>query len=135
MNSKFSAKTEKSDAVIFLLGVVLALGVTVGAMAVSAAVMTFAHLGKSWSLVLSSVSAGTGGFFGGIYSSKRSEKRGIVAGFIVGALLSAVILVISLAVHGENFTKLSLIRLVIILLSACIGGIFGKSNKEKRLVK
>ena len=72
------------------------------------------------------------GIIAGHRCGRLQRHNGMLNGFLVGLIEFAVLLLISLAVPGHEVGILALYKLLILVVSACIGSILGV-NKRTRI--
>ncbi len=136
MNKVFSLNPKNSKSTAVTLGVVLSIVISFLMILASALILTLGDFPESVAFPLSSLSLGVGCFFGSRYTAKKLQEKGYLCGMINGGILFIINMIISIIINGFSFSALSVIRLIIILLTAIIGGITGiNSGSSARLVK
>jgi len=70
-----------------------------------------------------------GTFVSAFITSKIIKKKGYLLGMIVASCLYVIVLLFSMVVLGEGFSIASLFKLVMMILSGAIGGIFAANAK------
>ncbi len=73
-----------------------------------------------------------GSFFAGFLCAKQLRQRGMLFGALCGIIMFGLLLFTSLTLTGEAFGWIVLIKLVIVLTSAMIGGILGVNTRRRR---
>lgn len=114
-----------------LVGLVLALFVTLTSLFLISIIMYYADIDSSMASPLASIGLILGCFVGGFYTSKKHEKKGLIIGFTTSAIFFIILSIASLSISTDNFGLLSLIHSLVMLLSGGIGGILGVNNKRK----
>lgn len=77
------------------------------------------------------VCAGISSFIGGFIAAKIHRRQGLVIGLISGLVFIAVIIMCALIGTGSLFSVDSLIKYVVIITAAMLGGSFGVNHKPK----
>ena len=108
--------------------------ITVLILAFLAFLLTVRDFPAATAVPLVSVAAGVGALFAGFAASKTFKKQGLQIGALTGLVLFLIILLISTFISGSNFSVLTVIKLVIMLLSASIGGILAVNTGRKRKI-
>lgn len=73
-----------------------------------------------------------GSFFAGFLCAKMLRQRGMLFGALCGILMFGILLFTSLTLTGEAFGWIVLIKLVIVMTSAMIGGVIGVNTRRRR---
>ena len=107
----------KSVLVFLISGIIAVLLFAVG--------MYFLEGGYNYSPLFATVSVAVGCFMSSLYLGIKFRKNGILIGIAVGGVVFIVITIISLLVNSSAVGVHTLLRLVILLLSSLIGGVFG----------
>ena len=81
---------------------------------------------------MSSTAAGIGAFVAGFAAAKLYKKRGAIIGASSGAILFIVIFIASLIIAGAELTVTVLLRLVLMLLAAAVGGIIAVNMRGRK---
>ncbi len=76
-----------------------------------------------------------GSFFAGFICARLLRQRGMLLGALCGLLLFGLLLFTSLTLTGEAFGWIVLIKLVIVMTSAMIGGVLGVNTRRRRRMK
>ncbi len=97
-----------------------------------AVVMYVAQIGNELSPVLATVSLACGTFSAALYLARKIGKNGLLTGAATGGLVFIILTVISMIFDDGAFTYNTLFHLIILLLSALIGGVMGVNKKENR---
>ncbi len=71
------------------------------------------------------------GFAGGFFASMINKEKGLVTGAVTGFVYYICIVVLSLAILGSAVTSSLIIKLIVICISAALGGIFGVNRGVK----
>ena len=77
------------------------------------------------------VCAGISSFIGGFIAAKIHRRQGLIVGLISGLIFVAVIIMCALLGTGSLFSVDSLIKYVVIITTAMIGGSLGVNHKPK----
>lgn len=77
------------------------------------------------------VCAGISSFIGGFIAAKIHRRQGLIVGLISGLIFVAVIIMCALLGTGSLFSVDSLIKYVVIITAAMIGGSLGVNHKPK----
>ena len=121
---------------VFLKGLIISIIISSVCIVAFSAVLLLLGLPKSAASPLSSVAYGIGALFGSYYASKKIGEKGYLCGAIIAILLLIVNIIVGIILNGSQFSAIILIRSVITLIMAVLGGIFGiNSNSSKSLVK
>ena len=94
--------------------------------------LTLQDFPASAAVPLVSVAAGVGSLIGGFVAAKIHGKSGAFLGAVTGLALFIIVLLASMFSGSGGFTAFTLLKFVIMLLSACIGGIFAMNVGQKR---
>ena len=97
-----------------------------------AVVMYFAQKGYEYATILATVSLAAGSLISAFYAAKRIGKKGFLVGLTVGGITFLIITLISLFVDKGSITINTLFHLIIIMLSALIGGIIGVNKAANK---
>jgi len=128
-----TSRTEQADFYKpILFGLIISVIATVLILLIFSFLLTIRDMPAMTMPVFSAVSIAIGGFLGGLFSAKKAGKNGLLYGVITGAALYVIVLIASLIVSKGGVTMLTLIKLVITLISAAIGGIIGVNLKNRR---
>lgn len=73
-----------------------------------------------------------GSFFAGFLCAKMLRQRGMLFGALCGILMFGILLFTSLTLTGDAFGWIVLIKLVIVMTSAMIGGVIGVNTRRRR---
>ena len=117
-----------------LTGVIISTMLSSVCILLFALIITLMSLSTAAAFPLSSLSLGIGCFFGSKYTAKRLNKKGYLCGLINGFCVFLISVIIALCINPANFTWMSMIRLVIILLCSMIGGIGGVNQKKNPML-
>ena len=98
------------------------------------ALMYFLKLKNELSPVLATVSIAIGALFAAYSAAKKVGNKGYLVGLTVGGITFLLIFLVSLVVDSGGITFNTVFHLVIILLSALIGGISGVNKKGKKYI-
>ena len=113
-------------------GVIVGAVITFLSMLLLAFLLTVQDFPASAAVPLVSVAAGIGSLFAGFTAAKVHGRQGASVGALTGLALFLIVLLISMFVGGGGLSVLTLIKLIIMLLSASIGGIAGVNVGQKR---
>lgn len=117
-----------------LRGSLLGLAAILLLFVLSSLLLSFGILPLGVAPAAASISMAIGSFLSGWFAAKKLEKNGLLVGLICGAALFLLFTIIGLAAFGETPQISTLIRLVIFVISAAIGGILGVGNSNKRKI-
>lgn len=84
-------------------------------------------------LVLISLAIGSG--IAGLICGIIRKEQGILVGLICGFIIAFVLFIFKLAFASDSFTTMSLLKFVLIILPAIIGGIAGVNKKSNKYAK
>ena len=115
-----------------LTAALICIAITTVFMVVFALLMYIAQIGSEYSPVLATVSLAAGAFASAFYAARKIGKRGLFTGFVTGIIIFIAVTLISLIVDKGGITYNTLFHLIIIMLSALIGGVMGVNKKSKR---
>lgn len=97
-----------------------------------AVVMYIAQTGYEYATVFATVSLAAGGFVSAFYLAKKIAKKGFLVGLLVGGAEFIIVTFISLFADKGGITVNTLFHLIIIMLSALIGGILGVNKAANK---
>lgn len=115
-------------------GALIGLSVMLILFVLIALLMSFGLLPLSSAAAAAGLSAAAGAFFAGWKAAKKLGKNGLIVGAICGLVLFLVFSLISMAAFRSTPSTSTLIRLVIFLCGAAIGGIIGVGSSNKRKI-
>lgn len=117
----------KGDAayINYIKALILGIAVTAGFIALFSGVCCFASVGLKYAAVFATVSAAAGAFTSAWFLARKTGAKGWLIGLAVGFAAFAVITLASLIINRGAVTGNTLFHLVIIILSAMIGGVLG----------
>ena len=101
---------------------------------VFAAVLTYVDLPDSAVTVMSMVIIAISNIVGAFIASKLNGKFGAIIGAIFGLLTFFIITAISLAVSQDSVTIMTLLKAIISVICAVLGGILGVNLQPKRKI-
>lgn len=79
------------------------------------------------------LSASVGGLFAGFTNGRMIKQKGILAGAACGASLTAVFLLVKVAMFTPIPAGITFIKLILLIIFSCLGGIMGVNKKTKRV--
>lgn len=126
--------SEKRYLKLSLKTAIIELAVTTVFILIFSAMMHFLNLSNDLSPILATVSIAFGVLFATFYAAKKVGNKGYLIGLIVGGITFIVIFLISLVVDSSGITINTLFHLIILILSALIGGISGVNKKGKKYI-
>lgn len=109
-------------AIISLLLILCALLMSLGVLPIGAA------------NICSTLSISIGAFISGFFTAKKLKKKGLITGLIIGGILFLIFTCISLIACLSAPTLLTLLKGVITVISAALGGILGVNSAAKRKI-
>lgn len=114
----------------YLWGGILGIVVTAVSVALFSAVILFLEMDRIYAPAFATVALSLGAFFASRYAAKKIGKKGYLTGLIMGLFFFCAVTLFALVFddNGGGFT--TIFRLIIVTLSALIGGISGV-NKDK----
>lgn len=71
-------------------------------------------------------------FFGGFLTAKVAKTKGLALGAITGLAMFIIVAICSVLVFDEPFTSTALLRALLLVISAALGGVIGINKKKKR---
>ena len=116
----------------------LGIGVAVGLLLTALCMVLFAAILAAYDVsdflvtVFSLTALVLGAIAAGFTASKLYGKNGLLIGMVVGVVLFALILLVSLAINPQSVTIQTLIKLVVTVLCAGLGGILGVNLKRRK---
>lgn len=116
----------------------LGIGVAVGLLLTALCMVLFAAILAAYDVsdflvtVFSLTALVLGAVAAGFTASKLYGKNGLLIGMVVGVVLFALILLVSLAINPQSVTIQTLIKLVVTVLCAGLGGILGVNLKRRK---
>lgn len=117
-----------------ILGALVGLALIILILSLMALIMSFGILPIKVSPLLSSISVAIGAFLGGIFAAKKMQKNGLLIGSATGGILFIIFSLISLLAFKSAPGGATLIRGIIFIISASVGGIIGVGSDEKRKI-
>ena len=134
--SKKRAVAVPTKTSVFLKGVIISILVSILCIVLFSLAMLYLGIPKTMASPLSSIAYGVGAFFGSYYSAKKISEKGYLCGVIIAALLLIINIILGFIINGSPLSVFFIIRAVITLTMALLGGIFGiNTNSNKSLVK
>ena len=118
--------------VIYGLSLLLGVIIVVASLFLASLLCLAGDLPESISSPLFALCVGVGAFSAGFLSSKKIRSGGILNGAVCGFLLYALTFFLSLIFSESGFSFISVFHLLIIVISAMIGGVFGVMSGTKR---
>ena len=117
----------KGDAayINYIKAFILEAAVTAVFIAIFSGVCCFASGGLKYAAVFATVSAAAGAFAAAWFLARKMGSKGWLIGLAVGFASFALITLASLIINRGSVTGTTLFHLVIIILSAMIGGVLG----------
>lgn len=79
---------------------------------------------------LTAIIGGIGIFASTYIASRVVNKKGIFLGLCCGAVISLIVFLTTLISTGIIFSIAELIKIIIIMVSSCLGGIFGANSRQ-----
>lgn len=117
--------------IIYLISSFIGIATVFLAMLLASIISVVFEINLIYLSTISSICLAIGSFFAGYFSGKKIKYGGIVNGLIVSLIIFLFVFLISLIINPTAITFITLIHLVITILSAVIGGIFGVNNTKK----
>ena len=114
----------------YLWGGILGIVVTAVSVALFSAVILFLEMDRIYAPAFATVSLSLGAFFASRYAAKKIGKKGYLTGLVMGLLFFCAVTLFALVFDGNGGGFTTVFRLIIVTLSALIGGISGV-NKDK----
>ena len=99
-----------------------------------AAVLTYVDLPDSAVTVMSMATIAISNIVGAFIASKLNGKFGAIIGAVFGSLTFLVITIISLAISKDSVTIMTLLKAMISVICAVLGGILGVNLQPKRKI-
>ncbi len=125
---------EKIKILPVIITVLLQIAVTLIAISVFAVIINLANIDYKYSPVFGSVAVSIGSFVSAYLLSGRKKSKGYIWGLLVGIITFVIVTLIGLIINDNGITINTLFHLIIILLSALIGGITGVNKKGKKYI-
>jgi len=92
--------------------------------------MYFLEIDFGYASLFATVSVGVGLFFSSYFASKKIGKKGYLIGALIGGITFLAVTIASLLFGSGKFTLNTVFHLVIFMLSAVIGGIYGVGKSK-----
>lgn len=124
----------KEKIVIYLVSVIMGFVVLFIFMFALAAVGVAVDISESFAAPLASVSLAAGGLSSAFLASRKIGSGGILNGLVCGLSMFLIVSAVALITNDGGLTLSTLLRLVIVLLAAFIGGIWGANWGEKKII-
>ena len=118
--------------VIYGLSLLVGIILVIASMFLASLLCLAADLPESLSSPISALCVGVGAFSAGFLASKKIKSGGVLNGAVCGVILYALVFLLSLIFSENGFSAISVLHLLIILISAMIGGILGVGAAAKR---
>ncbi|MBO4467947.1 MAG: TIGR04086 family membrane protein [Clostridia bacterium] len=126
----FGNGAENSFLKTVVIGALSGFAATVGFIVLFAVVMLLANMDRIYASFFATLSVSAGAFVSAFYVAKRIKMKGVLSGLLTGLCYFIIITAVSLAADGSGFTSNTVFHLIIIILSAAIGGIVGANRKK-----
>lgn len=126
----FQHRSEKGFGKTLLFGALAGFVTTICLICLFAAIMLLLNIDRIYASFFATMSVSAGAFVSAFYVSKRVNMKGMISGLLTGLCYFVIIETVSLSVDGSGFTSNTVFHLIIILLSAAIGGITGANRKQ-----
>lgn len=124
----------KPDWKLIIISGILQIAVTVVFISLFAAVMYFLEVNNKYSPIFGSVAVALGTFASSYFVSSKRKNKGYLNGIIIGSITFVLITLIGLIINGGGVTVNTLFHMIIIILSAVVGGILGV-NSHSNFIK
>lgn len=125
----------KEKLVIYSVASIVGILVIMLSVLLAAAVCLATDASDSYSTLISGICLGLGSLVCGYLSSKKIGRAGLINGALSGLVICLVVFVVSLFISGNSFTLVGISHLLIVLITAAIGGILGVNfSKKKRII-
>lgn len=136
MNSKTDEKSGRLKIMFkpVMLGGITGFAVILVMLVIMAIILSFGVFSFDLSPLLASISIASGSFIGGLTAAKKSGKKGLITGAASGTVLFFVFTLVSLSAFKTAPNVSTLIRLIIFVLGAAVGGVVGVSFSDKRKI-
>lgn len=118
----------------FIFGTLTGIIVTTLSLILFAVIFTALDLDAAYAHPIASVCCAIGSLFGGYISAKLCRSKGLINGILTGIFIFLAVTIVSIIVGGGSFTLMTVIRMIIILTSAAIGGILGVNKLTKKKI-
>lgn len=102
--------------------------------AIFAAVLTYVDLPDSAVTVMSMVIIAVSNIVGAFIASKLNGKFGAIIGTVFGLVTFLIITIISLVISKDSVTIMTLLKAIISVICAVLGGILGVNLQPKRKI-
>ncbi|MCQ2388046.1 MAG: TIGR04086 family membrane protein [Clostridia bacterium] len=99
-----------------------------------AAVLYFLGLDRAYAAVFATLSISAGAFISSYYSALKIKGKGYLIGVLTGAVYFVAVSILSALLSKGFVGTNTLFHLIIIVLSAAVGGITGVNKKEKKII-
>lgn len=129
---KISGNESTTGAGVIIKAALLFTGVTALCVIAFAALSCLFPALLAYSVLLATASAALGAFATAFYLSLRAGSKGWLCGLVTGASVFTVLTLASLFINHGGFSSNTLFRLIIIMLSAEIGGIAGVNRRQNK---
>lgn len=116
----------------FLIGVITSIIFTAIFLFIFAFLLTIYDASDSVIIIMSMIAWCIGAFTGGFAAAKAYGKNGLIMGFCSGIIMFLLLTLIAMIVNSSGLTIQSFIKLILSVVSACIGGVMGINLKRKR---
>lgn len=113
-----------------LLGAGIGFGITLLMLLLMAVLMLATGINTNMASPLASVALAAGSAMGSYIAAFRNKQKGFVCALLIAAIIFAGITLVALIISRE-FSLMSLIHLVVVVLSSLIGGILGVNKSDK----
>ena len=126
--SETAVKNLRPVAISVLTGVIACVAILIFSAAIISS-QSVPHRLISPMVILSLI---VGGFISGFLCSKAIREKGLVYGAVCGFLISLAMLLAGFVITEDGIGVLALIKIMIVMFSAMIGGVLGVNTRKKR---
>lgn len=119
-----------------IYGALIGLAVVILTACLMALIFSFGILPISLASLLASISVAIGGLIGGFSAAKKLGKNGLLVGALTGLVLFIIFSAVSLIISKTAPSATTLIRALIFIISASVGGVLGvgSDNNKRKII-
>lgn len=124
----------KLDYKNLIIGAVLQIIITLVTIIVFSLIMYFFETEDKYSPLFASISLAAGAFANSFFISAKKREKGYLYGMTIGFITFVLVTITGIIINSGSFTLNTFFHLVIIMLSAILGGILGVNKKKQSYI-
>lgn len=134
MRSKKTAAEKNSTSTLYTFLKHLGIGLAVFAVLILVFAAAFSAFDLPQFLItpLTTIASCLGTFAAAFTASHQKRENGLLVGFLTAIAIFVFMAFCNAVFIGEGFSSLTFVKLVLLLLSGCFGGVLGVNTRTKR---